>query len=643
MGGLHFANPSGLWLLTGLAPLVLLYILKIRRQRQRVGSTWLWAAAQRDLVAKHPFKRLVPEIPLLLEVLALVALAIALARPTFGPATMEGDHVAIVIDASASMGTRIGGPNGTTTRMDAAKAAAAAVVSRLGSGADAMIIAATREARIVCPPDRDPARLEAALRGLSVAEVEGDLLPSVALAADRLRSLGGHGRLVLVTDGALANQEPIAVGGLATEILDVGDDEDNTAIVRVDVRSGVDSGTGREQVQVFAMVKTWGSRPRDSYLTLSIEGHPEPVASRRLLVAPGDAQPVVLSFEPRAEDHGAGLTLNLAPGDALPLDDVAFARVPGSLRMPVAVVSTAPDTWTSRALEADGQVDLRRLSPADLGTVNLDPDTLIVLEGICPTTVPGGDVLVVAPPAGSCFGVRVGPTVQDPPITSWETSDPRLRFLTLDGVHVSRAPTLTVDGTRAGLVRSSAGTLVADASKPGRSVTLVAFDVGDSDWPLKASFVLFVRNVVELARSHRLQGGVGSGRTGDALRASVPVGTRNVKVDGPGTTDRDVAARDGLVTLPSVDQAGLYHVRWVEPHVGEVVLPANLTSVAESDVIRRPVPLGTGPEIAAARPAADVERHGNGLRWLAALAALVLVADLWWVTRQPRARGAPAR
>src|SRR6185369_12040772 len=110
----------GLWLLAGLAPLVVLYILKIKRERVTVPSTWLWQSAKRDLMAKHPFKRLVAELPLVLQVLALVALAIALARPAARGGTIPGDHVAIVIDTSASMGT--------TSRMEEAKRAAADVV-----------------------------------------------------------------------------------------------------------------------------------------------------------------------------------------------------------------------------------------------------------------------------------------------------------------------------------------------------------------------------------------------------------------------------------------------------------------------------------------------------------------------------------
>jgi len=101
---LELKAPSGLWLLGLLAPLVLLYVLKVRRQRVTVSSTWLWAAAARDIAAKSPFKRLQAQVPLVLELAALCLLAMALARPASRAGHIAGDHVAIVVDTSASMG-----------------------------------------------------------------------------------------------------------------------------------------------------------------------------------------------------------------------------------------------------------------------------------------------------------------------------------------------------------------------------------------------------------------------------------------------------------------------------------------------------------------------------------------------------------
>lgn len=642
MSGVHFVDPWGLLLLAGIAPLVVFYILKIRRKRQRVSSTWLWMAAQRELVAKHPFRRLVPELPLLLEILALALLALALARPTSRGGAIDGDHVAIVIDTSASMSTRVGGPAGTRTRIDDAKAAARGVVSRLGPGADAIVIEAARDALLVSPPERDVRRLQSAIDAIEATDVQGDLTPAVALAADRLRSLGGRQRLVIVTDGALAHDEPLSTGGIPTDVLQVGDAEDNAGIVRVDVRSGIDPTSLREQVQAFAMIESWTPHPREAYVTLSLEGRPDPVASRRMLLQAGDKQPVVLTFEPRPEDHGAGLVVQLSPGDAEPADDLAYARVPAGPRMPVVVASDLPYSWTTRALEADPDVDLQRLTVAQLATVNVDPDALVVLEGACPASVPGADVLVVGPAPGTCFGVGVGRKVDDPPVTSWDTGDARLRFLTLDGVHVAHSLSLDTPGNAA-LVRSSATTLVADASSPGRSVTVLGFDVGDTDWPLKASFVLFVRNVVELARAHRAQGVAGAERTGDPARVKLPVGTAKVTMDGPGLAEREIAARDGFAVLPPLWHAGLYHVRWNEPHVGAIVVPANLTSAAESDIAPRPIQVDGSSGGTSETAAHAIAVHTEWLGWLAAIAALALVLDVWWVTRQPRSRLARSR
>ena len=634
MAALELLNKPGLWLLAALGPLILLYILKIKRERVRVPSTWLWQAAKRDLMAKHPFKRLLAELPLVLQILALVALAIALSRPAVRGQRVQGDHVAIVVDTSASMGTlsRTGqGP----TRMDEAKRAASDVVSALAPGADAIVIEAAREARVVTPLERDGKHLKGAVAALAVREVEGDLGAAVALAADRLRSLGGTRRIVVLTDGALAQPAPLVAAGIPTEVRVVGDTEDNTAIVRIDVRSGVDPTSKREQAQAFVMLQSFGGKPRDTFVTLTVEGRSEPAASRRVLVPPGERLPVVLTFEPRAEDQGAGLVAQITPGDALPIDDVAFGRVPAGQRMPVPLASRAPSSWLARALDADPHVSLQRITVDQLAAVNVDPDALVVVEGACPDAIPGHDLVVVAPPEGRCMGLDIGVIVEQPQLTSWETGDPRFRFLTMDGVHVARARELKTQGAGAALLRAGKATLIGDASVPGRLVTIVSFDVGDSDWPLKASFVLFVRNIVEQARVHRAQGAAGPVKTGDSLRVAVPAGVTHVKVQGPGMPERELAAKGGFAIVPAVEQAGIYKVRWTAPRFGSVLIPANLTSDKESDVRPKAVAIEAAGGGATTSPAPD--SHHEWAPWIALFAALVLAIDIWWLTRRLKA------
>jgi hypothetical protein len=641
MSGLELLNPRGLWLLTAAVPLIVFYVLKIKRQRQAVPSTWLWAAAERDLLAKHPFRKLIAEVPLVLELLAIALLTLALARPAIRGGTIAGDHVAIVVDTSASMGTASHAPGAAAgaTRMAEARAAALDVVFALSPGADAILIDAGREARVTSPLERDVRRLRVAIQSLSVNDVEGDLGAAVALAADRLRTLSGGRRIIVITDGALAHPAPLAPAGVDTQVITVGDAEDNTAIVRIDVRQGEDPSTKREQAQVFALVRNYGARPVDAFLTLTLEGRTEPVTSRRVLLPANERVPVVLTFEPQETDRGKGIVVQLSPGDALPLDDVAYGRVPAGERMPVTLASQAPYSWVARALDADPKVVLQRLTVDQLSTVNVDPDALVVVEGACPDKMPGHDVLIVAPPVGDCLGLGVLAAVDQPQITSWETGDPRFRFLTLDGVHVARALPLRTEGPGAALVRAGNETLVADASAFGLTMTLVGFDPGESDWPLKASFVLFVRNVVEIARLHRAQGTVGPVRTGEPLRIVVPRGVTSLRVDGPGMAEHELTAKGGLSIIPSVDRAGFYHARWSAPHIGEALIAANLTSELESDVRPRAVVLeAAGGSASAPTARRTVDAHHEWATAIAVFAALILALDLVWLTRRARPR-----
>src|SRR5688572_32076880 len=141
-------SPAHLALLGLLVPLVLLYVLRIRREKRRVPSTWLWQSAERDLLAKQPFRRLFPHFSLILEALAVALLALAFARPVVRGGQIDSLHLAIIIDTSASMGAleADGRP-----RIAFARDAARMLSRQLAPGADALVIEAGREARVVSP------------------------------------------------------------------------------------------------------------------------------------------------------------------------------------------------------------------------------------------------------------------------------------------------------------------------------------------------------------------------------------------------------------------------------------------------------------------------------------------------------------
>jgi hypothetical protein len=634
---IELLNPAGLWMLTALAPLVLLYILKIKRQRLAVSSTWLWSEAQRDLLAKSPFKRLMVQLSLVLQILALILLSLALARPSTRGRSIVGDHVALVIDTSASMSAldSTGKP-----RIDLAKQAAIETVAALSPGADAMILEAGRDARVASTLDRDTRRLTLALRQISAADVEGDLGSAVALAADRLRQLGGSRRVMVFTDGALARADSLANINLALEVVKVGSPIDNAAIVRVDVRSGNDPALGVDQVQAFVMIVNYGKSQRDVFVTMREQNASDVLASRRVLLKPGERTPVVLTFNPATGDIGQGLVIEMSPHDAMAVDDVAYGRVPSGARLPVvlAVGDDRSSPWIERALRSDPFVELLKAPAADPSSIGIPVGALVVVHGACPTQTAAYDLLLVDPPQGNCLGATVGPIVDSPVVTSWTNADQRFRFLTLDGVHVARARRLQAESARQELVHAREGTIIADVSSPGRTATLIGFDVGESDWPLKASFVLFMRNVVELARAHRAHGVWTASRAGEPVRLAVPPQVTQVQVQDPAGIIHDVPARNGLAVVSDTHRAGVYHGSWAGPGAASVSFAINLTSELESDVADRPLVLNTqaGPVVTTADKLADAHVEWT---WLAASIALAFVlADIFVLTRRSRVR-----
>lgn len=635
--------PAGLGLLALIIPLIALYILKTQRSRRRVGSIWLWTAAQRDLRAQAPWRRLVLKLPLVLQALAIAALAVGLSRPATRGRGITGDHVAIVIDTSASMSAASRTRDGEeTTRIELAKAAARDVLASLTPGSDALVLDAGRDAQLASPLDRDFLRVRAAIDRVAARDVEGDLGAALAIAVDRLRLLGGARRVVVITDNNLAHP----IGGLAAasilpiEVITVGTPIDNVAIVRVDVRSVADPALGAEEVQAFLVLENFGRSPREVYVTMREDNASDVLASRRLALPPLERVPVPLAFNPSRGDHGKGLIFEIAPHDSMAVDDVAYAKVPDGDRLPVFLAGASP--WLERALASDPMVDLRRGSVADIAGNNasIAPDTFVVVDGACPTTPVGGDLLIVRAPPGTCHGARVGATVEHPEITSWDDADLRMRFLTLADVHVARANVIEPESGARPLITTRLGAIAADISTADRAGSLVGFDVGDSDWPLKTSFVLFVRNVVEQARARRIRGLVGAVRAGDPIRMAVPRSATRMGATGPRGEAVEIAQRDGIAVIPNETRAGFYRITWEGPQTGTMSVPSNLTSAAESDL--RSSALSAGPPAMAAISSAIPEAHTEWSWCLATLALAFIGLDVWFWSRIPRRVAADA-
>ena len=100
---MSFLAPLGLSLAALAAPIILLYMLKLRRKQTQVSSTLLWERLLRDKQANAPWQKLKRNLLLLLQLLILAALVLAFARPIFQTPAVASGAVIVLLDASASM------------------------------------------------------------------------------------------------------------------------------------------------------------------------------------------------------------------------------------------------------------------------------------------------------------------------------------------------------------------------------------------------------------------------------------------------------------------------------------------------------------------------------------------------------------
>lgn len=627
-------SPWGLAWLGLLVPLVLLYVLKRRRQTRVIGSTLLWEQALRDLRAERPWKRLVPQVALLLQALAIVAGAVALSRPAGAGSVPSGAHVAVVVDVSASMAARTDGE----VRLARAREVAAAVARSLPPGGRMMLVEAGPQASVIAPLTADAAALRRALRELRVRGGSADLEGAVAVAAERLRGAPAGSRVLLLTDGA-EDGEVVLAASVPVEVRRVGPEPgasvDNTGIVAADVRpAGADEP---DRADIFARVAHVGADPVDVFVTASVEGGGV-VASRRLTVEPGSPVSVVMRATLPPDGSGRApivrLALSRAAGaaameDDLALDDVAVVPSPGRERLPVFLVGR-PSPAVMRVLLADPRVELFETTLDRLAARGPDEpplEGLFVYTGAVPERPPVGDSLVIAPTGGRVFELEVGDEVEAPRIVTWDEADPRLRFVSLADVSLRSVRPL---GGGAGqvLVETDRGAAIVGVTRADGETTILGFDPERTGWPRRPSFVVFFRNLLERARQRRDAGGIAPGTLGEPLRVPAPDGA-TVVVTTPSGRRIEARSRGGLAIAAVDAEPGVYRV---EAAGRELRALRSLLDAGESDVRPRArfTRSGRASEAAAALP----EEHQESWPWLAALLLLLLVAEIAWATRR---------
>jgi Ca-activated chloride channel homolog len=539
--------------LAGLATLpviVAFYMLRLRREERTVSSTFLWQHLVRDVEANAPWQRLRRSLLLLLQLLLAALLVAVVARPVWErPAGLARDLV-LVIDASASMGSRDVSPD----RLSAAKRAAIDALRDLPADGRVSVIAAGESARVIVNEARDAERAARAIESIEVSTGASDLTDALRLAGALAARARGAGVLV-VTDAAGAATPQVSLDVPVT-VIRVGDQGDNQAITALAARA---DPAGLERV-LFVKVDNYSDAIATRRLQILADG--VSVSARDLVLDSRSGTDVVIDELP----HGtrvveARLTVptdgeagtSTGPGDLLALDDAAWTVVPDDRLMRVLLVGPG-NVYLQNALTLLPNIELYGATPEEwAGLTGKDRFDLFVFDGFLPAVLPDAPILAIAPPRTSELG-EIGGSITDPVIGEPPSDEPLLRNVDLTRLHVARAQRMqTPSWARVVLPSTADAPLIYSGLRSGLPTTVIAFDLRQSDLPLQVAWPILLSTI-----SGELLG-VGD----DALDPIAPASPIDLALR-PGVTALRVTLPDGSVREVTPGATGASSVAFVD-------------------------------------------------------------------------------
>ena len=654
-----------------LAPLVALWFLKLKRKRRVVSSTMLWSRSLADLRANTPFQRIRFSWLLLLQILAVVLIALALAQPEAeGFGTKGGRHV-LLIDRSASMNAvesvddEGGAIDPPVARLELAKNAAKTRVRELLGGgwfssraSEVMIVAFGTRAEIRAPFTDNIASLESAIDAIRPTDELTVLAEALELSRAFTSNLnvndargekneipvGDLPTIELYSDGRIGDLETLALrDGERVVYHRVGTTGKNVAVVGASADRPPDQP---DRIQVFAALANPQPEAVSVQLQLAIDGTVRSITPATEIPAaverdgrwvPGRAQVV---FRPIEQPENAAIEVAVVEDDALRDDDAALVVVPPAKRL--SILHVGSDSFIVRTvLEALPVERFVSIGPAEFDALAESGQPLgydvVVLDGVTPKKLPPGSYLslgAVPPVEGlQVFGAHEGvyPRVA-------RDEHPLFRSASLDELFVSKMIAVQAARNFEVLAESAEGPMVLTFDRTDLHLVIVTFDPLDSNWPFKRSFVNFIANAVEhLGRA----GDSVVGRSlapGEPISLKLPAGARDAEILLPDGRKVECAVDpDGQCTWGPVQLAGLHRIEFTPPK-GEGrdvrLVAVNIGSAEEARIAPR-AELELGSQTVQG-VSVGANQRGSLWPWVLFAGLLIVLLEWWSYQRQVR-------
>lgn len=588
-----FGFPAGFWLL-GLIPVIIVaHLLHQRRHRQRVSSLLLWGKLQGSQ-SRRPRWRELLNLHFLLQCLAILMAAFALAEPMLPRSLPPGQERQIIVaDTSASMGAL----TDRGERISLLREALRRHLETSPGEAEVTLIELSRAPRVRGTFLAGDRALLDVVETLEATDEEGD--PAAALK-QALRLAGGRegSEVHLFTDGAYT-LEPglLETPAMQTHLLP-GTPRENAGITAFAAGKG----------ELFLALEYQGSAPARRTLHLLTDDYL--FIEQELELLPGERQGVTF---PLPVSDVKRIRALLLEADGLAADDAAYGVIDRERSLDVALVGPG-NPFLRAALTVHPRV---RLGEYTQFTPAIDAD-IFVFDRLGEVALPRGRVLAFATDLPGFPAQRVG---QRSDVTSpvADPNHPVTRGLNLSRSYIAETASYNLPPEVASLITHEEQSIAFAGEVRGVRLVSFGFDLTSTDLPLQPALPLLIEHTLDwlTAGSYPLDNR--SYSAGETVSLELLPG-RSATLLRPDGGSFTIEVNSLSQPFTATRDAGVYTIR---QEGRERAFAVNLLSPVESDL----TPRLEVPKESTVTAAPLISGTRNIWRILALAALLLAVAD----------------
>ncbi len=448
-------------------PILLLYMLKLRRREVIVSSVHLWEQIMLDREANAPWQRLRRNLLLILQLIILGLVTLALSRPAVPTPSIATGSLVILLDASASMQAQDISPD----RFSAAQEAVRNLIRDLEPDAQMTLILVDDHPKVIAAGDTDPTILLSALDASAPSNTVADWPTAAALAAGASQVLSEQSTTIFVTDGGVGEQTLPYISG-EVRFIPIGNSSENIAISNLALVSQPNGA------QLFAKISNYGTE--DTPVLLSIYRDTELIHARQLIILGGSDETLILEnlpLDPAGYEVRLGETASQGGSpDFLELDDQSFFPL-RSERPKRGILVTDGNFFLEQLLSAFPNITfLQAVGGKDNSFDFLENDfDLYIFDGTVPPTIPDGNLLFINPPPNDLFSVeeRLIPVTEPVRIAA----SPLANHLEWNNIHIRATCDIELPSWGDLLVSTGDFPLVFTGEIDRRRIAVISFDL----------------------------------------------------------------------------------------------------------------------------------------------------------------------